>query len=142
DPNQKGFLVCGTDTGLFYSQNDGADWKPLKQGFPTVPVFDVQFVKATHDLIVATHGRGLFALSDIIPLEKTDTQVADADFTLFPILPNDHLRGGKMGGGGGRFGGGASGSTIYYNLKAAHGGRGAAPGGPVTVTITDAKGAV
>ncbi|MGH9394778.1 MAG: VPS10 domain-containing protein, partial [Terriglobales bacterium] len=133
DPNQKGFLVCGTDTGLFYSQDDGANWKPLQRGFPTVPVFDVQFVKASHDLIVATHGRGFFALDNIVPLEKTDAAVADADFTLFPVLTDYRLRGGKLGGRG--FGGGAAGATIYYNLKAAHSGR-----NPVKVAITDAKG--
>ncbi|MGH9481550.1 MAG: VPS10 domain-containing protein, partial [Terriglobales bacterium] len=152
DPNQKDFLVCGTDTGLFYSMDDGAGWKPLQRGFPTVPVFDIQFVKASHDLIVATHGRGLFALDNITPLEKTDPQVAGADFTLFPILTDYQLRGGKLGGGG-FFGGGASGAMIYYNLKEAHGGRGASSGtraagalGPapsnseVKVAITDAQG--
>src|SRR6185312_10789423 len=77
DPNQKGFLVAGTDTGLFYSRDDGASWEPLQRGFPLTPVFDVQFVKATHDLIVATHGRGLLALDDIIPLEDA-TPASDA----------------------------------------------------------------
>jgi photosystem II stability/assembly factor-like uncharacterized protein len=38
DPNRKGFLVCGTDTGLFYSDDDGAHWTALKSNFPTVPI--------------------------------------------------------------------------------------------------------
>jgi len=134
DPNEKGFLVCGTDTGLFYSQDDGANWKPLKRGFPTVPVFDVQFVKASHDLLVATHGRGLFALDNIVPLEKTDAAVADAEFTLFPTLTDYRLQGGKLGGGGFFFGGGG-GATIAYNLKSAHAGR-----NQVKIAITDMKG--
>ena len=131
DPNQKGFLVCGTDTGLFYSPDDGANWKPLQQGFPTVPVFDVQFVKPSHDLLVATHGRGIFALDDIVPLEKTDAQVADAAFTLFPVLPAYQLQGGRLGGFS--FG---SGSRIDYNLKTADKGK----PNPVTITIADARG--
>jgi len=147
DPNQKGFLVCGTDTGLFTSADDGATWTSLKRGFPTVPVFDVQFVKATHDLIVATHGRGLFALSNIVPLEQTNAQVAAADLTVFPTLPDYELRGGKLGGGGFFGFGGPSGATIYYRLKtalaAAPAGRGAGRGpaaGPVKIAITDAQG--
>ncbi|MGH2345720.1 MAG: WD40/YVTN/BNR-like repeat-containing protein, partial [Chloroflexota bacterium] len=131
DPNQKGFLVCGTDTGLFYSRDDGANWKPLERGFPTVPVFDVQFVKPSHDLLVATHGRGIFALDDIVPLENTTAQVADAPFTLFPVLPSYQLEGGRLGAFS--FG---SGSRIDYNLKDAQKGK----PNPVTITIADAKG--
>ncbi|MGH9480175.1 MAG: WD40/YVTN/BNR-like repeat-containing protein, partial [Terriglobales bacterium] len=138
DPNDKGFLVLGTDTGLFTSSDDGATWAALKRGFPTVPVFDVQFVKATHDLLVATHGRGIFTLDDIIPLEQASA-AADAPLTLYPILTDYRLEGGRMrsGEGGGFYGFGGGGATIYYNLKdAAHGHN------PVKLTITDASGKV
>jgi photosystem II stability/assembly factor-like uncharacterized protein len=136
DPNQKGFLVVGTDTGLFYSRDDGANWTALKRGFPTVPVFDVQFVKASHDLLVATHGRGIFALDDIIPLEQTTGQVAAAPLTVFPIRPTYDLQGGRMmSGGGGFFFGGGGGTEIYYNLGEAHSDKNA-----VKIAIKDSKG--
>ncbi|MGH9475395.1 MAG: hypothetical protein ACRD1C_03575 [Terriglobales bacterium] len=135
DPNEKGFLVVGTDIGLFSSRDDGANWTPLKRGFPTVPVFDIQFVKKTHDLLVATHGRGIFALDDIIPIERTTSEVASAPLTVFPILTDYELRSGKMGGGGFFFGGGASGAHIDYNLGEAHKGK-----NKVTVAITDSHG--
>lgn len=86
DPNQKGFLVVGTDTGLFYSADDGSHWTPLKGNFPTVPIYDLKFVKNKHDLVVASHGRGLFILDDITPLEESHGQVARSDFHLFPGL--------------------------------------------------------
>ena len=86
NPNKKGMLVLGTDTGLFYSQNDGDTWTALKSNFPTVPVYDVQFVKDSHDLLVATHGRGLFVMDDITPVEDFNAQVAQSDFHLFPML--------------------------------------------------------
>ena len=54
NPNKKGFLVAGTGTGLFSSTDAGASWKPLKANFPNTPVWDVKFVKASHDLVVAT----------------------------------------------------------------------------------------
>ena len=82
DPNKRGLLVVGTDTGLFYSDG-AAEWKPLRAGFPTAPVFDLQFAPKTHDLIVATHGRGLFILDDISPLEQMSA--ATAPFHLFPV---------------------------------------------------------
>ncbi len=133
DPNQRGLLVCGTDTGLFISHDDGATWAPLQRGFPTVPVFDVQFVKPNHDLLVATHGRGIFQLSDIVPLERTQS-AANAPLTVYPILTDYELRGGKVGGGG-FFGFGAGGAKIYYHLNSALKGK-----SPVKVAITDAQG--
>jgi hypothetical protein len=87
DPNQRGFLVLGTDTGLYWSRDDGDHWTPLKGNFPTVPIYDLKFVKATHDLLVATHGRGMFVLDNITPLVEMTPQVANSDFHLFSTSP-------------------------------------------------------
>ena len=51
-------------------------WKRFTAGFPTVPVYDVKFVQRSHDLVVATHGRGLFVLDNITPLEELTADVA------------------------------------------------------------------
>ena len=85
DPNRKGFLVAGTDTGLFYSSDEGSHWAALKSNFPTSSIYDIKFVKKSHDLLVATHGRGLFVLDDITPLEEKGEELAKSDFHLFPI---------------------------------------------------------
>jgi len=87
DPNHKGFLVLGTDTGLFYSSDDGGHWTPLKSNFPTVPIYDIKFIKKSHDLVVATHGRGLFVMDDITPLEESGGDLARSDFHLFANPP-------------------------------------------------------
>jgi photosystem II stability/assembly factor-like uncharacterized protein len=101
DPNRKGFLVVGTETGLFYSTNDGASWTSIKSNFPTVPVYDIKFIRKSHDMIVATHGRGLFVLDNITPLEETNTQ--PGSFQLFSTLAANHWlfwnkRGFSLGG--------------------------------------------
>src|SRR5207245_1634822 len=49
DPNARGLLVLGTDAALWYSRDGGATWKPLKADFTTVPVYDLQFIKRSHD---------------------------------------------------------------------------------------------
>jgi photosystem II stability/assembly factor-like uncharacterized protein len=77
NPNKRGMLVLGTDTGLFYSYDDGEHWTPLKSNFPTAPIYDIKFHKSSHDLVVATHGRGLFVLDDITPLEEGLQQASD-----------------------------------------------------------------
>src|SRR5262249_16324597 len=84
-PNHKGFLVLGTDTSLFHSNDDGAHWTPLKSNFPTAPVYDLKFIKKTHDLVVATHGRGLFVMDDITPLEETGVELAKSEFHVYPV---------------------------------------------------------
>lgn len=87
DPNQRGFLVLGNATGLFYSCDGGEHWQPLKADFPTTPVFDVMFVKNSYDLVVATHGRGLFVFDDIRPLEELTAETQAGDFHLFTPAP-------------------------------------------------------
>ena len=102
NPNHKGMLVLGTDTGLFYSLNDGDTWMALKSNFPTVPIYDIKYEKASHDLLVASHGRGLFILDDITPLEEYTADVQKKDFHLFSMLApvKWHMwnkRGGSLG---------------------------------------------
>jgi len=81
DPNQQGLLVAGTMTGLWYSSDAGGHWQPLKANFPTAAVFDLKFVH--HALVVATHGRGLFVLDNIRPVEEMNEAVAKQAFHLF-----------------------------------------------------------
>ncbi len=83
NPNLRGFLMAGTEQGLFYSPDAGAHWTQFKAHFPTSPVWDLQFVKRTHDLVVATHGRGLFIFDDLRPLEQLTPEIQTSDFHLF-----------------------------------------------------------
>ena len=98
NPNRKGFLVAGTGTGLYFSADAGGSWKPLKANFPTTPVWDVKFVKASHDLVVATHGRGLFVLDNITPLEEWADAVEAKEFHLFSAPPAAMLQSWNRGG--------------------------------------------
>jgi len=51
---------------------------------PTMAVWDIKFTKAPHDLVMATHGRGLWILDNIEALEQWQPKLADASFHLFP----------------------------------------------------------
>ena len=83
DPNQRGFLVAGTDTGLYYSTDRGDHWNPIKANFPTAPAWDLTFLKNPRDLVVATHGRGIFVFDDIRPLEELTPEIQSSAFHLF-----------------------------------------------------------
>jgi hypothetical protein len=56
----------------------------LKNNFPTVPVDDIQIQARENDLVLATHGRSIWILDDITPLEKMDSSLASSELTFFP----------------------------------------------------------
>ncbi len=62
-------LYAGTEIGVWVSCDGGAHWTSLRQNMPPVPVRDIQVHPRDNDLIVATHGRGLYILDDITPLQ-------------------------------------------------------------------------
>jgi photosystem II stability/assembly factor-like uncharacterized protein len=126
DPNLRGFLVLGTDAALFYSRDGGSSWKPLKADFPTVPVYDVQFVGGggggRHDLAIATHGRGLFLLDNITALEELTPEVAARDLHVFSAVPAQiRVRPRRSGVAPSRFTtpNAPAGAVIDYYLKTA-----------------------
>jgi photosystem II stability/assembly factor-like uncharacterized protein len=81
DPKRKGLLFAGTETGVYFSLDDGANWQPLKLNLPTVPIHDLNIHR--DDLIAATHGRSFWVLDDITPLRQLDSTSANADVFLF-----------------------------------------------------------
>src|SRR5437773_5147425 len=155
NPNLRGFLVLGTDAALWYSRDGGASWKQLKADFPTVPVYDVQFVGRSHDLVIATHGRGLFVLDNITPLKELTPEVVASDFHVFSTLPAQiRVRPRRPGVAPTRFTtpNAPAGAVIDYYLRAALDTGAATPGqgepgrgersrrGRVLLTVTDSRG--
>jgi len=68
DPNRKGLLYAGTETGIYVSFDDGEHWRRLGGNFPVVPVYDL-IVKGV-ELVVATHGRSFWILDDLTVLHQ------------------------------------------------------------------------
>ncbi|MBX9942724.1 MAG: hypothetical protein K2Y40_01480 [Reyranella sp.] len=66
DPVRKGLLYVGTETGIFFSLDDGASWARMGGGLPVVPVYDLKLKDS--DLVAATHGRSFWILDDVTPL--------------------------------------------------------------------------
>ena len=87
NPSRKGFLVVGTDNGLHYSTDVGATWKKLSGDFPRVPVWDMKFVKASHDLVIASHGRGMWVVDNITALEELDATIEKKALHVFTVQP-------------------------------------------------------
>ena len=69
-PDEGNLLFLGNEVGLFVSVDGGDRWNPLMNGLPTVPVDDIRVHPAYDDLLIGTHGRGIWLLDDVAPLEQ------------------------------------------------------------------------
>ncbi len=85
DPERRGLLFAGTETGVHVSFDDGAHWEPLQLNLPAVPIHDL--VIKDSDLVVATHGRSFWILDDISPLRQLTDEVRSATIHLFTPRP-------------------------------------------------------
>ena len=63
DKKQKGLLYAGTETGLYMSLDDGANWQKFQLNLPTTPINDLYI--QDNDLVAATSGRGFWILDDL-----------------------------------------------------------------------------
>jgi photosystem II stability/assembly factor-like uncharacterized protein len=141
DLKNKDLLYVGTEFGLFVSLNGGAEWKPMMSGMPTVRIDDIIIHPRDNDLVVGTHGRGIYILDDVAALQQMTSKVTEADAFLFDVRPGtiwyNDTRLGRYTGGAKNYRGTnpALGTAISYYLKAA-------PQGDVKLTIADYTGKV
>src|SRR5215467_10822452 len=87
DAKNKDLLYAGTEYGLYISLNGGAEWKPFMSGMPTMRIDDILVHPRDNDLIVGTHGRGIYIIDDITALQAMSQKVVDSDVTLFDVRP-------------------------------------------------------
>ena len=88
-PENPNLLFVGTDFEVFASIDTGASWTSMKNNMPTNPVQDMQIHARDDDLVVATHGRGIY-VADIGGLSELTPQVMASDAWFFE--PEDEVR--------------------------------------------------
>ena len=77
-------LYAGTETGVWVSLDRGGRWSRLQMNLPTTAVYDLRVHPIANDLIVATHGRGLFILDDLTPIQQL-AKARAAQTYVFPV---------------------------------------------------------
>lgn len=82
NPNNPNFLVAGLESGLWGSWDMGKNWTQINLNLPSTSNHDLQFQGRDRDLVVGTHGRGVWVLDDIGPLEDYHL-VGNKTFHLF-----------------------------------------------------------
>lgn len=95
DPGKKGLLYAGTETGIYVSFNDGANWRPLKLNLPTTPVHDLMI--KNDDLLVATHGRAFWILDDLSPLRQYTDENNQKEVVLYTPETAYRIQAGAAG---------------------------------------------
>ncbi len=85
DPGRRGLLYAGTETGVYVSFDDGANWQSFQLNLPVCPIHDL-YVK-DGDLLAATHGRSFWILDDLSPLHQLRHEVANAEAYLAQPRP-------------------------------------------------------
>jgi photosystem II stability/assembly factor-like uncharacterized protein len=135
DPKNPNVLYLGTEFGPYVSFNGGERWYSLRLGLGAIPVRDLLVHPRDNELVIATHGRGLFILDDLTPLQQLGQALA-TNAKLFDIKPaaryviwdDDGNLGQKVYGGENP----PYGALVYYYSKNA--------GDTVRTTISDANG--
>jgi hypothetical protein len=124
DPVAPSLLFVGTEFGLFASVDGGRQWGQFTVGIPNVAVRDLAIHPRDHDLVIATHGRGIYIVDDLTPLRNLTPAVLDSEAAFLPGRPQQQMVAAQAEGANGdaEFVGrdAADAATITYYLKKRH----------------------
>src|SRR5438477_588655 len=125
DTVRRDLLFLGTEFGLFISPDSGAQWAEFRGGdFPRVAVRDLVVHPREGDLVLATHGRGIWIIDDLSPLRALSAGIMAQDVAFLPDRPAQE----RMPAGGGWSEGDATftgenppgGAVVTYYQRARH----------------------
>jgi len=125
DPVVRGLLYVGTEFGLWISNDGGQSFAQFKGGdFPAVAVRDIAIHPRDHDLVLATHGRGIWIVDDLTPLRALTPAALKEEAAFLPTRPQRQriqAQGGWVDGDAGWAGPSApNGMVITYYQRTRH----------------------
>ncbi len=134
-------LFLGTELGLWISNDGGRRWAEFKGGnFPSVAVRDIAVQARENDIVLGTHGRGIWIIDDVSPLRSLDDATLARDGAFLATRPVQQRMGGVGGWsqGDAKFTGQSApgGAVITYYQRTRH------LFGPIKIEILDANGNV
>jgi hypothetical protein len=92
DTRNPDVLYLGTEFGLFYSMDRGEHWVEMESGLPTAAINDLVVHPRDNDLILGTHGRGIWILDNINALQELTPSILAAPAHLFSMEPAEQIR--------------------------------------------------
>ncbi len=92
DPKRKGLLYAGTETGMYISFDNGANWNSFQLNLPIVPITDLAI--KDNNLIVATQGRSLWIIDDLTVIHQLDASKKSQNMVLYKPKDSYRTKGG------------------------------------------------
>ena len=115
DPNKKGLLYAGTESGMFISFDDGESWSSFQLNLPLVPITDLTI--KNDNLIAATQGRSIWLIDDLTPLHQMNDQVKNANFHLFKPIDSYRMGYSSWGSSGNAGKNHHNGVKVFFNIN-------------------------
>ena len=94
----KDLLFLGTEFGLYITLDGGKNWKKFTNNMPSVAVHAIELQKATNDLVMGTHGRGIIIIDDISPLRELTEEVLNKKVHFFKNTPTKMVESSSFSG--------------------------------------------
>ncbi|MFC2151020.1 WD40/YVTN/BNR-like repeat-containing protein [Bacteroidota bacterium] len=91
-------LYLGTEMGLYITIDGGKSWIKFTNNMPSVPVHYIALHPKKHDLVLATHGRGIIIIDDISPLRQINQEILQKNVHFFETKPTVIWEQGSFGG--------------------------------------------
>lgn len=118
-------LFLGTEFGLYVTIDGGGNWSHFTNNMPPVAVHFIDLHKATNDIVMGTHGRGVIIIDDISPLRELSQEAMNKDVHFFETKPFVMVEDSGFAGSFGaetQFVGGnkSNAAKIVYYLKKRH----------------------
>jgi photosystem II stability/assembly factor-like uncharacterized protein len=116
DPKRRGTLYAGTESGIYISFDDGANWQSLQLNLPIVPITDLTIKR--NNLIVATQGRSLWMIDDLTVFHQLNDNMTLDVAHLYRPMDSYRMSGGGKPGSKTKGTNHPGGVTVHYYLPA------------------------
>ncbi|MBV8117903.1 MAG: hypothetical protein JOZ01_07975, partial [Candidatus Eremiobacteraeota bacterium] len=84
DIRDRNLVYLGSEEGIWISFDGGAHWQSFKNDLPTVSVHDIRLQPRDDDLVIATHGRGVFIMDDVRPVQELQRAISSGTWLFTP----------------------------------------------------------
>ncbi len=86
DIRDRNLVYLGTEEGIWISFDGGAHWQAFKNNLPSVSVHDIRLQPRDDDLVIATHGRSVYIMDDVRPLQELQRAISQKTWLFTPRM--------------------------------------------------------
>jgi photosystem II stability/assembly factor-like uncharacterized protein len=92
DMRKPNVIYVAAELGFYYSMDGGRHWVELKNNMPTLAINDFVIHPRDNDLVLGSHGRGVWILDNINALQELTPEIAASPSHLFTMEPAEMIR--------------------------------------------------